>query len=290
MKEVWKLFDVREHVQLVIVFIICCLVTILNPFGIGVHLDALSHFGNPLLKDISEYLPFPFFSQQWWNQVIVATLMMLGLLFLFFNRKLEDKLPFLGTAVLFLILSFEVRRYAWPTYYLVVPLLQPLPEFFKPDGKKMTNSFAAILLAVLLVITVKAKLPLSQFTNYSWDKYCNYSYIRCSSKSATFLIDNHLTHNLLSLYGWGGWLIWNYPQIKPTIDGRMHLWKDEQGYSGFADYFAYEQSEKEIDRSNYTVVYISPDKPLYSHMQALVKQGKWVLRYQDENAGIFVKK
>lgn len=288
-RKIRDIWDLRGYWGIIVIFICCCLVTVINPFGIGIHMDALSHFGNPLLKDISEYLPFPVFSQQWWNQVVVASMIVMGLFFLFFNRKLVHNFSFLGAAVLLLLLSLEVRRYAWPAYYLAVPFLQPLPEFFKPDGKKMTNIFAALLLGVLLVITVRAKLPMTKYITYSWDNYCQYSYLRCSSDSARFLIDHNLTHNLFTLYGWGGWLIWNYPQIKPTIDGRMHLWRDEKGYSGFADYFVYEQNEKEIDTSTYDVVYMSPDKPLYNHMMNLVKQGKWILRYQDDYAGIFVR-
>ena len=95
---------------------------------------------------------------------------------------------------------------------------------------------------------------------------------------------------MFSDYGWGRWLIWNYPDIKPTIDGRMPFWEDEHGYSGFEEYYWYEQNWSDIDESKYNVVYMSPGKSIYQRMEQLVKEGKWDLVYQDRYAGIFVRK
>src|SRR5882724_587852 len=271
------------------IFILSFLVTIINPFGIGMHLDPIGHLGSPILKDVAEYLSFPMLSQPWWNQVTVATLLALSLLFFYFQGKLQSKLPFLGGAIVLYMLSFEVRRYAWPAYYLIFPFLQPLSQIFRPDSKKFTTIVSTVLLLGLLTITFVGNYPYSKFLHYSWSSYCPQNNIGCSAKSAEFLKQHHLTNHLFSLYGWGGWLIWNYPEIKPTIDGRMHIWVDDKGYSAFADYYGYEQNMKDIDKSNYDVVYMSPDKPNYDHMKDLVKMGKWKIIYQDNFSGIFVR-
>ena len=91
------------------------------------------------------------------------------------------------------------------------------------------------------------------------------------------------------MYNWGGWMIWNYPEIKPTIDGRMHLWKDAKGYSGFEDYYGYEQNFKDINDSPYNVILMSPGKPVYKRLLELNRLGAWRLVYQDNNAGVFVR-
>lgn len=275
--------------QIPIIFFLSCLVTVINPFGIGVHLDALSHFGSPLLKDISEYLPFVSLSKQWWNQVVIAVLVVLSIIFYFFNGNLKRRLPFLGVAVVVYLLSFSVRRYAWPAYYLTIPLLTPLPEFFRPDSKKALYVTETIFLLVLVCLAVFLKQPFRSLYTYSWNDYCHSEFILCSPESAAYIQSHHLTTHLYTLYGWGGWLIWRYPAIKPTIDGRMHLWRDANGYSGFADYYGYEQNLKEIDDSQYNIVYMSPDKPLFKHMNALVNLGKWQLVYRDKYASVFVR-
>jgi hypothetical protein len=91
----------------------------------------------------------------------------------------------------------------------------------------------------------------------------------------------------LTFYNWGGWLIWNYPEIKPSMDGRMPFWKDEKEYSSFAEYYPLEQDWKSIDESKYDYVYITPAKPLYKQMIKLVKEKKWKIIYQDKYAYIF---
>ncbi|MCL5432527.1 MAG: hypothetical protein M1524_00215, partial [Patescibacteria group bacterium] len=94
---------------------------------------------------------------------------------------------------------------------------------------------------------------------------------------------------LLTLYNWGGWLIWNYPEIKPTIDGRMPFWRNKSGYSGFLDYYAYEQNLKDIDKGKFDIVYVSPSKPIYDRLINLTKENKWKLIYKDKYSGIFIR-
>jgi hypothetical protein len=91
----------------------------------------------------------------------------------------------------------------------------------------------------------------------------------------------------LTFYNWGGYLIWNYPDLKPTIDGRMHLWRSDDGYSAFEAYYPYEQNWVDVDLSDYNTVYMATYKPLFTRMQQLVEEKKWVLRYRDQYAGIF---
>ena len=104
-----------------------------------------------------------------------------------------------------------------------------------------------------------------------------------------FLLKNKPQGKLLTLYNWGGWLIWNYPEIKPSIDGRMHLWKDEKDYSAFNEYFPFEQNQQDINIAGYQVVLMSPTKAMYVRLKQLVREGKWKLLYEDDVSGIFQK-
>jgi hypothetical protein len=70
----------------------------------------------------------------------------------------------------------------------------------------------------------------------------------------------------------------------------MPFWEDENGYSGFKEYYWYEQNWSDIDESEYDVVYMSPRATIYQRMNQLVEEGKWDLVYQDRYAGIFVRK
>lgn len=270
------------------ILLLSFLATFINPFGYVIHKDAIAHIGSPLLKDIAEYLPFDMYSPVWWVQVFVGVLIFAGMTYYYFKGTLWEKLPLVGGGLLLFLLSIEVRRYAWPAYYSLTPLMVMVAAYFKPYSKKMTNVTTVFLLSITLMVAIWGRMPVTRYTTFNWDKYCENDILNCSPKSAVYLQNHHLTRDLFSLYGWGGWLIWNYPQIKPTIDGRMHLW-EENGYSVFVDYYALEQNMKEIDKTNYNVVYISPAKPLYQHMQKLSQQKKWKEVYVDNKAAIFVR-
>lgn len=213
----------------------------------------------------------------------------LGLLYLFFSGELKKHIPDIGAVGVLYALSWWVRRYAWSMYYLGIPLLKPIANFVKPDTEKNARLSAITLFCFYIAFAIYIKMPFSQFSNMDWEIYCS-EFNNCTAQSIEFVRDNKLTENLLSLYGWGGFMIWNYPEVKPSIDGRMHLWKDSKGYSAFSAYYALEQDWEDVDKSKYDAVLMWNDKPIYQRLEELVEQGKWEKRYEDEFAGVFVRK
>lgn len=269
--------------------------TLINPFGLGVYQDAFSHFGNPNLAFITEYLPFDDLTVGWWNQIIIGMLLLFGVLFTIFNNQLKNNFSLLGIVLLLYGMTFWVKRYAWSLYYLTLPLLKPIADFFKPETKKYQEIVGVVILISMLSLTVYLKAPISQYLEMNWESYCQS--LGCSKGALEYLTENKeklfptktSERNLLTFYEWGGYMIWNYPQIKPSIDGRMHLWKDSNGVSGFEEYFALEQDFEDIDASIYNVVLMGPQKPLYSRLLELSQEKKWHLVYADGRSGIFVR-
>lgn len=269
--------------------ILLSLVTpVINPFGIKVYETVLTHAFNSDLKNVMEYLPFNEMSSEWWMLIVVGILVFFGFIYLYFENKLKTQITFLGLFSFLYILSWTVRRYAWSMYYFSIPFLKTLASFLNPGGKKLTFYLSTFLFMIYLSITVLVKYPFDQYIYMSWNDYCN-DVNKCSPSAVEYLKKNNLTQNLFTMYNWGGWIIWNYPQIKSTIDGRMHLWRDEKGYSAFEDYYGYEQNFKDINNSSYNVVLMSPGKPIYKRLLELVSEGKWKLVYSDNYSGVFVR-
>ena len=78
----------EEKNEIGFLLLLACLslvATFINPFGYGLYLDVFSHIGNPLLKDIGEYLPFVMYSQGWWNELFVGIALVFGLFILTFR-------------------------------------------------------------------------------------------------------------------------------------------------------------------------------------------------------------
>ena len=273
----------------IITFIASALAVLINPFGFGVYSEALKHFRNPLEAFIAEWVPFKMLTTPWYAQVLIGTGMFFGLIFLIFEGKFKEKISQITIASLLYLISFYVRRFVWPMYYLAIPLIAPLAKFFKPQSKKYTKYAATIIFVTYISLTFLIDNPTKRIQNMSWQTYCQ-KFVSCSDGAIQYLTSNQLTSNLLTYYGWGGYMIWRYPEIKPSIDGRMHLWQDNNGYSAFEEYFAYEQNINDIEKSPYDVVLMSPQKPLYKHLDKLSTENKWQKVYEDKFAGVFVRK
>jgi hypothetical protein len=204
---------------------------------------------------------------------------------------LSEYLPFLIPAVFLLLLALDVKRFSWPAYYFLFPFLHLVGTFIEKKIKRYAFFSAYIIALICINLVGYQKLPFNQFTDTSWELYCQTNLTFCSPESAQYLRDHKLNKNVFSIYDWGGFLIWNYPEIKPSIDGRMHMWRDKQGKSAYAEYDDYMHGRKNIDDSAYDVVYFRMDKTvaLYQNLQYLTKQKKWILVYNDGWAGIAVR-
>lgn len=280
---------IKEYRFLVAAILISFFATLVNPFGFGVYREVFNHFGNPWLKYISEWAPFGDLSRQWWSLIAFINLFVVGLGILFFTGRLRSQLPLFLLCTLLILLSFYERRYAWTLYYISLPILAGISHFFKPNTVKFESIGAFIISVVFLFFASSQKGDFSEVKNMTWSKYCSASVILCSPSAVRFVEENKLANNISTPYSWGGWMIWNYPNVKPSIDGRMHLWKDEKEYSAFAEYYTNVQDWESIDRSKYDTVIALKIKPIYKRLTALSKEGKWKKVYEDRFSAVFVR-
>lgn len=280
---------VKTNSTLFLVFTLSLLAGVINPFGISTYKIALSHFNSPELKLIVEYLPIEDLTNDWWKQMVYGIMLFFGTLALIFSGRMKDNLSKTGIVSIFYLLAFLVRRYAWSMYYLGIPLLKPVADFLKPDSPKNAFRSATVLFIFYIAFTVYLKLPLDQFLTMDWQIYCS-EYNKCSEGAINYVEKNKLNQNLMTMYNWGGYIIWMHPEIKPSIDGRMTVWKDPKTlYSPLGSYYPYEQGMEDIDNSKYDAVLMGNDKEVYNRLNELVDEGKWEKKFEDEFGGVFVR-
>lgn len=268
-----------------VAFCSSALVVLINPFGIGIYWETFSHFFNPNLHYITEWLPLQAFSQDWWNLISTGVLYLTGIFLL--RKKLRSHVTFTAIAVLFLILSLFSRRYIWPFYYLTLPVFALWLSYIFPGLKTMSKTALVTVLCILTVVVFAVKYPFSNYTSMNWDTYCHVDL--CSANAAKFLLSHHLNTDphLLTDYNLGGWLIWNFPQIKPTIDGRMTIWIGQNGFNPLNHYMSYVNNNEDIDTSSYDLVFMSEvANPL---LEKFVTDKKWKIIYIDHNVVILQK-
>lgn len=284
-----ELFEFKDSLKNFPAVVLSFLSTLINPHGIEIYLEAIRHFGNPYQKYIVEWVPLPPFSSLWWLLVFWGIFLILNLRIIVAENKFTKYFEWIIIAFVFYSLSHWMRRYAWTMYLVSLPVVIAYFRSIKPAFNSFTGKVIPIaILSAMYLYTVMYHIPAQRLNSMNWDRFCT-DFIRCSPKSAEFLKNKKLPGKFLSNYNWGGWLIWNYPEIAPSIDGRMHLWRDEKGYSAFAKYYFLEQDVNDIEESDYDVVYMWSEKPLYDKMIKLSDQGKWKIAYKDDRVGIFVR-
>ncbi len=280
--------DFREWRILTTSFLLSFAATFINPFTWRVYQEAMHHFDNPLQKYIVEWTPFDTGSTLWWRLVYWGILLALSLIIIAKKKQLKRLFPYISLMLLLFVFSFWMRRYTWPMFLVSIPVVAVFVKAIEPPNKKISAIFATFLLAAYYFYSIFIHNQSALLRSMSWDFYCKI-YIFCSPKSAQYLVEHKPAGKMLTFYNWGGWLIWNYPDIKPSMDGRMPFWKDDHGYSAFAHYYPLEQNMANVDASEYDEIYIPPTKPIYKQMLKLVDEGRWKIVYQDIYAGIFVR-
>lgn len=293
-KQFWTSNKLRNklntsEIKLLITILFCCLLsTLINPFGIGVYQETIRHFGNPLAKYIIEWLPFDILTPLWWRLIFWGVLIFISLLIIIIRLQFIDKIHYIVPLLILYGLSLIARRYTWTMFLVSIPIIKEMLVLLKSIGeKKLTNITYIIFIASYFYIVFVIN-PTKNILYMNWQRYC-YVYARCSPDSAEALKKYATDKKILTFYNWGGWLIWNYPEIKPSIDGRMPFWRDETGFNAFADYYFLEQDLADVDKTTYDIVYMPPTKPIFKQMMRLVNEGKWELDYSDDFASIFVR-
>lgn len=282
----------RQNIQtstfLIVVLLVSFVACLINPFGIGIYKQALIHIRNPDLKFVAEYLPIDERSNIWQNHILLTGILVLGTAYLVFLDSWKRSIPEMAILTLLYGLSFLVRRYAWPFYLFSLYLLAPIASQLSPPNHRLRHIAGSVIGVTILGFMLLLKTPLTQFSSMSWDSYC--ALANCSAPAALALLSAYKGERLLTTYDFGGWLIWSYRDIQPTIDGRMHLWRDEKGYSAFAYYYPIEQNLKDINGTEYEMAFVSVRKPIFNRLEQLVTGGLWERLYKDEVAALFRKK
>ena len=231
----------------------------------------------------------PPFSDLWWLLIFWGIFLIINIRIIIDRKKFVEYSEWIFITAIFYFLSFWMRRYAWSMYLLSTGVIIFYFKQIKPAWSNIWGKAIPVaILSALYLFAVFYHIPGQRLTGMNWDRFCR-EFIKCSRESAEFLIANKIEGKFLSNYNWGGWLIWNFPEIKPLIDGRMHLWRDGSGYSAFGEYYFLEQNVNDIQKSGFEVVYMSTEKPLHKRMIELVNEGKWKVVYGDELAGVFMR-
>jgi len=237
-----------EIAKRTLIYITCLAATLLNPNGIKLWLTLINdtaHFKDYL--GVSEMLPLNLAvsNTTMINMVFITSSLILSAallgnkLYKLNNPAREDKkFEYWYIVAIVLFFAWSIRSiyfirilvimgifavdYLWGN--LSSLLVQRINKPFIDTVVKYTGS---MFFPVLLIFSMELFFK-SLDTTLSIDKFCKKTKYPCGA--IAYLKQNKLEGNMFNHYNFGGFLIWQLPEYKTFIDGRMPSWKYKDGF------------------------------------------------------------
>jgi hypothetical protein len=220
------------------------------------------------MTHVAEWLPawsWPINYFQQFYRALVALVIILILLELYkhiksagsSNQNFKFNLWHLALTIFFLFLSFQSKRHFPLLFIASFPLTV---QFLYHDigfskniiGDIKQNLWLKSYLTVVVVLVVSLFLLQTHFTNspFSSREYCGQ--YPCEAVNYLKNHPQYIKKKIYNDYGWGGFLIWVYPEKKLFIDGRLPIYRYGEHslleeYNQFNDEDRVEQKLKEHD-------------------------------------------
>ncbi len=208
-------------------------VTLLTPYGFELWREVgMTLWGNQMRTYIIEWMPSVFN----FEPAFIFAAVLLGFGYWYFRSRFSSWTGLLiGAIILEAILSTRHVALFAVLFLFLWPKVFAEFERLVAGNLARAKIFFGVLLGIagLFFVWVCGWQLVSQLADPNRSRYYPIGAIE-------YLKEHPFEGNLLAEYGWGGYLIWQYPEKKVFIDGRMAIWKrdmapEEESLSAFAD-------------------------------------------------------
>lgn len=147
-------------------------------------------------------------------------------------------------AVLFTVLMFDVFKD------------NQLPKIISGAGKNFIVRFSIVIAVLAILLNFVANL----ITGYSL--YSRLLLDRYPVNALSYMKSHGYVKNVFNRYDWGGFIIWQAPQMKVFIDGRMTGWQFPDGRGILGDYLKINKGDCEpLSKYDVRVVLLGSNDP-----------------------------
>lgn len=209
-----------------IILVISGLATLINPYGWQLYTEiGRTLFDSSLHNQINEWRPFHILPPSWAYLVLY-----LSGFWLFGRKKLANWFSF---PMLLLAASLSASR-NWPLF--VVASLSDTNQYWQKIRAMIPSRLdrpRRVVLGLLIGLGAVAVSYGLYVSFRAWQpRDINYPKVAVS-----YLTTHGCPGQLFNDYNYGGYLIWQLPNQKVFIDGRMPSWRDEHGQKYLEDYY-----------------------------------------------------
>lgn len=259
---------------------VCFLVTLINPYSVGLYGALLEIIGQTGVYElVSEMRAMDFRGAADWT-VLALTV---GAAYVLGKNTRKD--PFLVVVfVVGLFVAYRSRRDVW---FLVIPSLYILAQQLMPTMVIKRGIFTRTQWQGALVMTLIFMATTGQSRNLNRDHLHTLMSEQFPQAAIRFIESGHFSGPLFNHYGWGGYLVWQLPTWRVSIDGRANLYGDARLRRSRKTWEGAPDWSKDPELAGAGLVIAPNEKPL----TALLKcDQRFSQVYADPIATIFVAK
>lgn len=208
--------------------------TLINPYGFKLWSVLLNELNQPFGAFVKEWLPLYNIN---FLSILSSIFLSMGLIFSIkpyknFGEKKQWNLFVIIFFYIFSIKSVYFLRIAIvSSVFLILKNIELIKTDIFPILQNKLKKMPAVIPTFILFFLFA--FSLNMFVNNlflsidikKWSAKNNYPY-----EAVSFIRNNPIHGNVLNDYSWGGYLIWQLPEYKTFIDGRMTAWRDDTGY------------------------------------------------------------
>jgi len=266
----------------------CAIATLVNPYGLGIYRVIWEYATQTqALGLVSELQPPDFLD--WWNWPLLVLLLIAAYVVSRRRWPLWD-VALLGTALFF---SLRMQRDLW------YGVLAAGAVILHPSGSDEPQEEEPFPLRSLLIVSIAALVVIRG----AWEAGLSKGKTIAATNAASYpveavkviqkeLREGHIHGPLLNNFDWGGYLIWNLPELPVSIDGRTNFYGEQRLQHSFDLWGGKVAGWEEDPEIMAAGVIIAPqdqkDKafPLRKLLQA--RPDRWKILYEDKTAVVFV--
>lgn len=215
----------------IFLFFLSIVAILANPYGLELYKEVFRViFSADTTKYIAEWQPaLSSFSAE---LAAVTTVF----IFLCLKGIRKNRFDISCAAIIFFVLFLKSSRMMMFFLTAGMPLMiagieSAKKEVYEAERKKTFEPKTLGLIGLVAALVIFFAVGI-----FIW-RSINYRVFVLPEKAVAFLWENgYGGGNILNDYGWGGYLIWQLPNQKVFIDGRMPHWVDKDGNSAMEDY------------------------------------------------------
>ncbi len=284
---------------------------LLNPYGINLFKEAWRHFAVVEMdKLIAEWVPPRSFV--YYSVVLAGVVTAVVLLYSHLRSGIltpaergEESpkiakylLAFTDAASITILTYWAVgARRNVPLYLVLIFYLLLSSEFFKNLNQqrdklqKLSKYFIGAISSLLVLILLLVRIPKATAFNRSVQSYSAESGLALPYSAVQFLRSREEKGAIFNRYEWGGYLIWQLPEYKIFVDGRMPAWDTESGESPYTTYLHILQTREGwnsvLKQYGIDWILISPGTFMDLELRDSPAEYGWDEVYRDEKAVVY---